>query len=450
MLPVYKNHAPSLYGPTAPVEVRRNFAPNSDSVAASPAGWVVLSGASFTFGVDAGEGVVNVTTPGAAVNEGVYSTPITNALPAADDLFNGSVMVKAPVGATLHIFVSSTGSGGTFPPGLVVTGTGAWQKITLPVAAASASSRNPYLIVRTSTTAQAISFQIKQPLIEKVTASTGQGSQVGEFFSHTRSPDADMTAGSAGGVDVSPATLTGLHPTGFVDSNCVSIIHEVGDGTRELRLIPTTAFHNAYTTFEIPATGTLRADGTSMATLRLPASQTGMTNTYSRSLRIEAPTHYSPQSPNVAGTYQHRLHYTNLTSTYRTYLYAGGSLGSGDVYWSKIGLMDGDYQDEWFDGGSGVIIIDGQPYDTFWAGVPGNSPSLAILSEGGFSEAIYDTLYVFSTVSNSWSRWQTPAAQGKRPVTLARRTNTPPAEAYTMRVSRRVFDEVRDLYTTPY
>ena len=105
---------------------------------------------------------------------------------------------------------------------------------------------------------------------------------------------------------------------------------------------------------------------------------------------------------------------------------------------------------QFFDGGSGIVIIDGQPYDTFWAGTPGSSPSLAILSEGGFSGSIYDTLYVFSTVSNSWVRWQTPAVRGQRPVTLARSIDKPSAEAYTMRVSRRIFDEVRDLYTTPY
>ncbi len=118
--------------------------------------------------------------------------------------------------------------------------------------------------------------------------------------------------------------------------------------------------------------------------------------------------------------------------------------------WTDIGLFAGDYDGPAYSGDSGTTIIDGQPYDTFWAGAPGNSPSLAILSEGGFSGSIYDTLYVFSTVSNSWVRWQTPAVQGQRPVTLARVTSEPSAEAYTMRVSRRIFDEVRDLYTTPY
>ena len=48
-----------------------------------------------------------------------------------------------------------------------------------------------------------------------------------------------------------------------------------------------------------------------------------------------------------------------------------------DVYWSNIGLMDGDYTDEWFDGGSGIIVIGGQNVRTQWDGVPGQSTSSA-------------------------------------------------------------------------
>lgn len=131
-------------------------------------------------------------------------------------------------------------------------------------------------------------------------------------------------------------------------------------------------------------------------------------------------------------------------------VYGTGVVEVSEGYWDLCTVVDGNYDGPAFAGDSGTIIIDGQPYDTFWAGVPDSSSSLAILSEGGFSGSVYDTLYVFSTVSNSWVRWQTPAVQGQRPVTLARVTSKPSAEAYTMRVSRRIFDEVRDLYTTPY
>ena len=442
MLPVYENHAPSLYGPTVPVEVRRNIATNPRMLSAMslplnnwPAANTLTKSAPLP--VPHPQGIV---TCAKSVADGsrvellsVYGVDNLTAAGSPERILGVWVLVTEP-GYRIDTL-------GGWPEQELTANTWTYVTQVTPLPADTWAGFQVSRITGMASTTAAC-------YITGCVAAAGTVPPA-QFFDDQYSPDPDMTPALVPGGD-GASRLTGLHPTGFVDANCVSIIHEVGDGTRELRQIPTVAANNSYTRYDIPATGTLRADGTSMATLRLPAPQIGTLNTYARSVWADAPAQITPQSPNVAGTYQHRLHYTNLTSTYRTYLYAGGTSGSGDVYWSNIGLMDGDYTDEWFDGYSGTIIIDGQPYDTFWAGVPGNSPSLAILSEGGFSGAIYDTLYVFSTASNSWSRWQTPAAQGKRPVTLARRANTPPAEAYTMRVSRRVFDEVRDLYTTPY
>ena len=442
MLPVYKNHAPSLYGPTVPVEVRRNLATNPRMLS-------------------------NVSLPlnnWPAANTLTKSAPLP--VPHPQGIVTGAKSVSDGSSAEL---LSVYGVDGITVAGSPERILGVWVLVTEPGYridsfagwAAQGLTANTWTYVTQATHLSADSwagFQVSRITgMASTTAAcyiTGCVAAPGtvppaQFFDDQYSPDPDMTpelVPSGNGA----SRLIGQHPTGFTDSNCVSIIHEVGDGTRELRQIPTGASNNSYTSYNIPAIGTLRTDGTYIATLRLPDPQTGTLNTYARSVWADGPSQITPRSPNVAGTYQHRLRYTNLTGTYRTYLYHGGTLGSGDVYWSKIGLYDGDYTGDWFDGYSGTVIIDGQPYETFWVGVPGNSTSLAILSEGGYSGSIYDTLYVFSTVSNSWVRWQTPAAQGKRPVTLARTTNAPSAEAYTMRVSRRVFDEVRDLYTTPY
>lgn len=250
-----------------------------------------------------------------------------------------------------------------------------------------------------------------------------------------------------GAANASESVLEIERVAGLTATNCIAGV-STWEGEPAVRQIPTVASNNSYAALSVPS-GPARSSGTLLGTSRLLAPLTGSTF-LAGALRVITPDQALSAIPNIAGSYPQRLEYAALTSNYQVRLMHGGSVGSGDVWWTDIGLFAGEYDGPAFSGDSGVIIIDGQPYDTFWAGMPGSSPSLAILSEGGYSGSIYDTLYVFSTVSNSWVRWQTPAVRGQRPVTLARVTSAPSAEAYTMRVSRRIFDEVRDLYTTPY
>ena len=233
---------------------------------------------------------------------------------------------------------------------------------------------------------------------------------------------------------------------GLTTIRCIAGV-STRDGKPAVRMIPTSSNPDSYARFDIPPSA--RGAGTFMATATLRTALTGTLATWGRRIAVQAPAFNHVQFQNIPGTYAQRQTYAGLTSIYQARMHSGGSIGSGDVWWTGIGLFAGDYDGPVFSGDSGVVVIDGQLYDTLWTGVPDSSSSLAILSEV-YSSPIYDTLYVLSTVSNSWSRWQTPAAKGQRPVTLARVTSSPPAEAYTMRVSRRVFDEVRDLYTTPY
>lgn len=444
MLPVYENlfTNPNLVGngPTVPVEVRRNIATNPRMLS-------------------------NVSLPlnnWPAANTLTKSAPLP--VPHPQGIVTGAKSVSD--GSKVEL-LSVYGVDNLTAAGSPERILGVWVLVTEPGYridhfvgwAAQELTANTWTYVTQATHLSADSwsgFQVSRIAgMASTTAAcyiTGCVAALGtvppsQFFDDQYSPDPDMTpelvSGGAGA-----SRLTGLHPTAFTDSNCVSIIHEVGDGTRELRQIPTGTSTDSFTRIVMPA-GAVRNTSTSIGTSRTESPIAGAGGNLRRLVTLN-PWQPSAAVPNVAGINTVR-HYstTPLDALAQLRLYHGGAQGSGDVYWSKIGLFAGVYDGPAFSGDSGVVVIDGQLYDTLWAGAPDSSSSLAILSEV-YSSPIYDTLYVLSTVSNSWSRWQTPAAKGQRPVTLARVTSSPPAEAYTMRVSRRVFDEVRDLYTTPY
>lgn len=200
-------------------------------------------------------------------------------------------------------------------------------------------------------------------------------------------------------------------------------------GKSAVRVIPAGSGgeNNSFVSYFTPA-GPGRSGGTALGTLHISDTLSLPRNANSHSLYTQITT--SPGSfdrstaPSMnPGSYPLRMPFAEYTGDFRQRLYNGGAQGSGDVWWTDIGLFAGDYDGPAFSGDSGVVVIDGQLYDTLWAGAPDSSSSLAILSEV-YSSPIYDTLYVLSTVSNSWSRWQTPAAKGQRPVTLARVTSS--------------------------
>lgn len=330
---VYKNYAPSLYGPTAPVEVYRNYS----RYARNPGSWNRHANVVITPVTDSRFKSSPATKKGA----GWVTFPSALGSVVAGDVVTLSVRHTTPDGLPPAAVYAGFG-GGTPPPGTDTTGVIDHGDGTFTSWRTRVMTGSGYVEQDIGAAPSSVVLTFGDPMVVKSSVRV-------PYFDGAYSPDPDMTARWIGAANATESVLEGQHPTGFNDVGCVSIIHEVGDGTRELRQIPKAANNNSYTAYNIPATGTLRADGTSMATLRLPAPQAGTPYAYARSVWADAPSQITPRSPNVAGTYQHRLHYTNLTSAYRTYLFAGGASGSGDVYWSNIGLYEGDYQGPFFD-----------------------------------------------------------------------------------------------------
>ena len=69
--------------------------------------------------------------------------------------------------------------------------------------------------------------------------------------------------------------------------------------------------------------------------------------------------------------------YGTLSSDYGLRWYHGGSLGSGDVWWTDVGLFAGDYSGPAFSGDTGSITVGNNTLETRWAGTPDNSVSQA-------------------------------------------------------------------------
>ena len=334
----YENVAPSLYGPTVPVEVRSNLATNPR----------MLSNMSLPLN----------NWP--AANTLTKSAPLP--VPHPQGIVTGAKSVSHGSSTELLSVYGVDNLTGAGSPERIL---GVWVLVTEPGYridhsngwAAQELTANTWTYVTQATHLSADSwsgFQVSRIAgMASTTAAcyiTGcvavQGTvPPAQFFDDQYSPDPDMTPELVPGGN-GASRLTGLHPTGFTDLNCVSIIHEVGDGTRELRIIPTgnAASSGARTFFNIPA-GTLCTVG---GTLTGRLSQDGpvsagstSANAFVRRLRAATPVSDTPIQANAAGTYDHRLVYGAVTADFQAQLGHGGIIGSGDVYWSNIGLYAG-------------------------------------------------------------------------------------------------------------
>lgn len=136
---------------------------------------------------------------------------------------------------------------------------------------------------------------------------------------------------------------------GLSASNCVVGV-STWEGERAARIIPTSASSNdSYVTFYVAPTGFA---GTAMGTVHLKAPLTGsIKGDSARTLTASAPwTNLLPTAPNVAGSYPRRLIFDARTGSAQIRINNGGSLGSGDVWWTDIGLFAGTYNGPWFSG----------------------------------------------------------------------------------------------------
>ncbi|MCE4024667.1 hypothetical protein LXM50_01630 [Microbacterium sp. Au-Mic1] len=217
--------------------------------------WTVTNSATIsrvTTQAHRGTASLQVVTAGATSGEGVYSSTYTVPGMYLNRPYAASVWVFAPVGANMEALGNSTGGPSTSVP---FTGTGAWQLVTMPNNRAN-SGLNPYIIVRTRSTAQAITFYVDEALLELDVATPGP------YFDGAgqSAPDADFSTRWVGAANASISELTAVLVPGVVASNCVPIRSGIWatDGNMSMRTIPTGA-NPTVTVANIPGANTLLA-----------------------------------------------------------------------------------------------------------------------------------------------------------------------------------------------
>lgn len=207
-------------------------------------------------------------------------------------------------------------------------------------------------------------------------------------------------------------------------------------GTKSCRIIPGPNA-NADTYQNVPPGYTLPPGTyTIMATLRLPAAQTGTLDSASRARRIVAyhsnTSIMSPQAPNTPGVYPLRVTFKVTDGTvYQSFrLYNGAAFGGGDVWWDNIMLVEGDYQGGYIDPSQNLLakwegaanasksvgyppqLLDIAGAPTLDQIGPGNSATIAV---DGFAAR---TLYaVYEVTDINAGSWQVPFAYGPAPST---------------------------------
>lgn len=106
---------------------------------------------------------LKVVCTGTSSNQGTYKSNSAVSGLATGQKFSSSAYVNAPVGATMEIVTASTGSGASSVT-TTFTGTGAWQLVKAESATLGASL-NPYVVIRTRSTAQAITFYVDNVIL---------------------------------------------------------------------------------------------------------------------------------------------------------------------------------------------------------------------------------------------------------------------------------------------
>lgn len=324
------NHAPSLFGPTSTVTVRRNLVPSPVAFSAG----LELSRCTIAATGGVCTGTVNAVGFFPRV---ITAQPVRNQFPVTPgEQMTGSMRMHTN-GVTYNMrmqwFSSPTVSAGTTPQVPQVGVAGQYFEITATVPAGAVYGVLEIGVADNTPVSTQFAYSEPQFVV---------GPQRLPFWAvGIPSPYAGLTPAWAGTAESSPTLLRGEHPTAFTDADCISTVYDE-DGKRWLRITATNpASASSYTRFTIPS-GALRTAGTVLGRVKVLSAQGGTPHPSARGIRVLSP-EFKAQAANVPGETDLRLPYTNLTGTYEVGLFHGLNLGSADVSWTDIGLYEGDY-----------------------------------------------------------------------------------------------------------
>ena len=371
--------------PTAPLEVRRNQAPQSSGALAS--GWSANygTGGAGTMASVAGATPVNSTfirtawtTAATAVGRGLGT--------ATTFAFASGVAVSVYVRPSVTQDMRLENSAGAFAS-TVTCPANVWTRLTWLYTGASSTQD-----IRVYAAPTGHAWQVGETL--DVTGLLFETSPIiRPYFdgSIQAAPDPDMITAWTGAVNNSASVLNGTlpatpnngHLTNGGQSACILTSGPgVQHGTKALRIIPLgTSIESHYQigAYNVSLMGAGKTY-TAMGTITVLTTQTGTLSQSARSIvsvdSINSGFNTRTQAPNIPGTYQVRTTFTvPAAATWAVVrLFDGASAGNGEVVWDDVTIVEGVY--------NGPHIAGDVPYSdpdiqVVWAGTPNASNSRA-------------------------------------------------------------------------
>jgi len=363
---------PRLVGDGTWAEVRRNLITNP-SFEVNTAGWATSDSTATvdTSTFYSGESSAKVVT---SLFQGRIVLDFTNVV--ASNTYTLSAWVKGESGKKIQAQIleydSSNTLVGTASETPEITVSGEWQRITLS-RTFGASGVKTRATIR-NRTAGAHTFYVDAVQLEV-------GSVATPYFdgsSPQGSVDPDMRQRWLGAENASESVMEIERVRGLTATNCVAGVSTKG-GKPAVRQTPTSASTNdSFIALSgvFASNPSLAGLGTLVGSVNLDAPLTGSLRGSRLSLYVAPPVHQE-QAQNTAGAHNLRNVFSGLTGSPFARLSHGGSLGSGDVWWTDIGLFAGSYDGPAFNGSSGPISIGPQLATTEWDGATDNSTSTA-------------------------------------------------------------------------
>lgn len=241
---------------------------------------------------------------------------------------------------------------------------------------------------------------------------------VGSYFDGNTPAAGDFTYAWSGTANASQSVQTGAGLPIAPGTHAAAIQSSAwaSTGGKSLRIIPNgpnATTTDTYARVDLKALGGA-VDGltfTVLAKLHLPAPMTGplQGGTQMRNLFVDitgggGPTRYlggasTPNSPNVAGDYIHRLTFTvpsvpgSPVTALGVRLYNGAAPGGGDVYWDDVVIVQGTYTGGYFDGSHAS--------DTGWTAVWNGPANASTSTQTAATSTTLGNAYAYSVAEDS-------------------------------------------------
>lgn len=190
--------------------------------------------------------------------------------------------------------------------------------------------------------------------------------------SHLAQPE-DFTATWAGPPNKSVSSINGRRVTGLTAYRG-PVIASTRNGKPAVRMIGG-ALEGANYMYSFLPSGSIRNGGTVLGVCESDALIPAGTDPFKGGISSFSPAAGTPGDLSPAPT-AIRHSFGALSSVYRI-MWHGPEKGDPDMWWTDLGIFEGNYSGPYFDGSMGQIVIDGYPLNTSWAGAVSASPSFA-------------------------------------------------------------------------